>query len=437
MLVSKRKRYLSGADWGIGALDRMMKTTTCSGNMSQIVMVLDRCVDEQSLRKLLQNVREQWPVLQGHVKRDAKLAPYWKIPQSLRRDITLNVTHLRDASAQAAVDELLTMSANSVFVDDNEHIAFHLFTDPKRSVLAMTFDHRLFDARGAESFINLVQTSLMTSTEKQDIYFKSSSELKKWKNKFLAGRNVNRKLISLSKSTPVSLPMQADRTKGFRYRILEFNEKETAGIFENAYQTAGYLLESPFFLAAITHAFHKLAQRKDTMGDSYLIPVSMDLRPGREPLQEIFFNHVSYLFYQVPVTLADDLRALTATFKQQMYDQVKSGFPKDLAEASQLSRIVPLGLFVKLMQLPAKGKIGSFAYSHLGKTFYEHSEFLGGQVKNLIHMPRVPLPPGLGFFSNYYKKQLNFTISYWDGLLTEDEILLLEAEIRSSFGVPK
>lgn len=434
MLVSKRKRYLSGSDWGINTLDHMMKAATCSGNMSQIVLMLKAPLDEREVRDRLNQFTRQFPVLQGRVARDWKFAPYWKIPATVNGDVSLSVSTLDEVSFSSLLG-LLTKSANSRFRDDTEHIAFHLFTNSKRSALAMTFDHRLFDARGAESFLNLFQQSLLGKAVSGDIAFRSTHALTRWKDKFLAGQQVNRRIIALSQSRPEALAVQGDLAKGFRYKLICFSEQETTAIYDKAYQEAGYLLESPYFLSVITHAMHKLFTRVSGDGSSYLIPVTMDLRPGLDTLQEIFFNHVSYLFYQIPVQEAGELKGLIASFKQQMYDQVKANFPKNLAAASLLARIVPLGLFGKLIRFPVQGKIASFAYSHLGKSFYQADEFMGRSIENIVHMPRVPLPPGLGFFSNYYKNRLNLVISYWDGLLSDNELRMIETEIRASFGV--
>ncbi len=57
------------------------------------------------------------------------------------------------------------------------------------------------------------------------------------------------------------------------------------------------------------------------------------------------------------------------------------------------------------------------------------------KVANIFHMPRVPVPPGLGFFSNYYNSKLNVVISYLDGVLTDDDVLELDRGIRERFGV--
>jgi hypothetical protein len=242
--------------------------------------------------------------------------------------------------------------------------------------------------------------------------------------------------MTLSKTaTPEALQLPSNGNGSYRYHLLTFNEKETAGIYERAYAEAGYLMESPYLLSVIIQSVRALFKSRRMTGASYLIPVTMDLRPGMDTLQEVFFNYVSYLFYQVPVLEMDDRKGLIALLKQQMYDQVKSGFPKDLMEASLLTRIAPLPVLGKLLHLPMKGKMATFVFSHLGKSAYQHPSFMEKGIVNMFHMPRVPVPPGLGFFSNNYNNRLNLVISYLDGLLGDEDVLMLEEGIRDRFGV--
>jgi hypothetical protein len=438
MLVSKRKRYLSGSDWVINTFDHMMKARTCAGNISQIVLQFDSVLDEDKVRTHVSRFVNRFPVLQGSVGRDLKLAPYWKIPRQGSHEVMFVVQHVDDRLSGSAFLPFLEQSANTPFQDDNDHLVFHLFIGHERSMLAVTFDHRILDARGAELFLDLLQASLKRGapTVSGDIAFASSSALTQWSKRFLAGRNVNRRIMTLSKTAiPEALKLPSERDRCYRYQILSFNEKETSDIYERAYSEAGYLMESSFLLSVIVQGMRELFKSRQITGDSYLVPVTMDLRPGLDPLQEVFFNYVSYLFYQVPVQEIDDRKGLIALLKQQMYDQVKSGFPKDLVEASLLTRIAPLPVLGKLLHLPMKGKMATFVFSHLGKSSYQHPEFMETRIANMFHMPRVPVPPGLGFFSNYYNKRLNLVISHLDGLLSDEEVRLLEKGIRHRFGV--
>ena len=440
MLVSKRKRYLSGSDWVINTFDHMMKEKTCAGNMSQVVLQFDSPLDENEVRTKVSRFVNQFPVLQGSVGRDLKLAPYWKIPAKGRHEVTFVVHRVDDRLSGNAFLSSLEQSANVAFRDDDDHLAFHLFNGHGRSMFAMTFDHRILDARGAELFLNLFQLSLKKGAPKVsgDIVFASSSALTRWSKRFLAGRNVNRRIMMLSKTAkPDALPLPSGGNRHYRYRLLSFNEQETADIYERAYSEAGYLMESPYLLSVIIQSMHEQFRNRQMTDASYLIPVTMDLRPGLDPLQEIFFNYVSYLFYQVPVLEIDDRKGLIALLKQQMYDQVKSGFPKDLVEASLLTRIAPLSVLGKLLHLPMKGKMATFVFSHLGKSSYQHPAFVENRIANMFHMPRVPVPPGLGFFSNYYNNRLNLVISFLDGLLSDEDVRMLEEGIRDRFGVSK
>lgn len=436
MLISKRKVYLSGSDWVINTVDYMMKRGTASGNICQVVLQLNTPLDEATFRANLNSFVKKFPVLQGRVARDFKLTPYWKIPATMERDANLVVSYLPDGYAVDVLQERLLQNTNRAFCYDEEYLDFHLFISAGNSVLAMRFDHRLFDGRGAESFLNLFQKQLNDSSLALDFSFVSSMELTGWKNKFAAGKSVNRALIALSQSIPQSLAIKPVPGAGLKCRLLNFNKTETSAIYEKAYREAGYLMESPFFMAVITQAVHELfVSRNCFEGDCYLIPATVDTRPGKDFLQELFFNHVSYLFYQIPVGQTGDLKELIALLKNQMYEQVKSGFPRDMSEASLLTRILPLSLYGKLMHLPAHGKIATFAFSHLGKCSYQEQQFMGSAIENLFHMPQVPMPPGIGFFSGLFNEQLNLVISYVDGVISDEELGKLENSIRRKLGV--
>lgn len=436
MLSSKSKRYLSGSDWVINTLDYMMKTITSAGNMSQIVLALDSAIDEAALRMRLNNFIKEFPVLQGNVTRDYKLTPYWKIPEKAEADVNLNVYHAEGTASGRDVLSLLGQNANTLFKNNNEHLAFYLIRDKQESFFAMNFDHRLFDARGAEAFLNLFQRYLADDdfSVSGDICFTSSSALTGWMKKFYAGRNVNRKIIALSKSTPEALPLPPGKKKSFRYRLVSFDADETKRIYDNAYNEAGYLMEMPYLLSVVIQTVHELFRSRARTTSSYLVPVSIDMRPGKDAMQELFFNHVSYLFFQAQANGTDNLKGLINSVKQQMYEQVKAGFPADLAEASLLTRIAPLPVLGKLLHLPLKGKMATFVFSYLGKNSQQPPEFMGIGIKNIFHMPRVPVPPGLGFFCNYFNGRLNLVISYLEGLVQNEEINMLEAGLRKRFG---
>ncbi len=435
---SKSKRYLSGSDWVISALDYLLKIETCAGNMSQVVIMLDDMLGQESVQDCLSQFIKKFPVLHGSIARDLNLAPYWRIPKKAGADLNFNVYHVKNSS-QKGVLSLLEKSGNKPFKSNNEHLAFHLIqTETGKSCFAMTFDHRLFDARGAEAFLNLFQHYLAENKGSgiaKDIRLTASASLSQWVKKFYAGRNVNRKILALSKSPPESLPLPPGKNKGFKFKLITFNPQETEEIYNNAYSEAGYLMEMPYLLSVVIQTVHELFKKKNIPASSYLIPVTIDMRTSEDIRRELFFNHVSYFFFQTHAGDTGNLKDMIKTIKQQMYEQVKSGLPEDILEASLLTRIAPLPVLKKIFRIPFKGEIASFCFSHTGKSSYLFPDFMGVKIENIFHMPRVPVPPGLGFFSNYFNGQLNLVISYLDGLIKDEDIIMLETGMKERLGV--
>jgi len=415
-----------------------MKKTTCAGNMSQVVFVLCSVIDHKLLESNLRGFAKELPVLIGGLARDYNLAPYWRIPKSAKVNLDIKIHRLETPCGLDSLFPILERSANNPFNNKNEHIKFDLIqVERQNSYLAMAFDHRLLDARGAEAFLNLFQQYLLRNNDPkvlEGICLSSPSGLSDWMRKFYAGRNVNRKFIALSKTAPHFLPIPAgERMRGFRYEVITFNKRETEAIENNVCKEAGYLMEMPYLLAVVINAMQGLFNRRGVVASNFLIPVSVDMRTSEDIKQELFFNHVSYLFFQISapdITSKDSLKGLIKAIKKQMFEQVKAGIAKDLAEASFLTRIAPLPVLGKLLHLPFKGKVASFVFSHLGKSSYLHPQFAGTEVDNIFHMPRVPVPPGLGFFFSYFNGQLNFIISYLEGLVEDEELAMLKTCIK-------
>jgi len=437
---SKNRMYLTGQDWVINTIDHMMKASTSAGNMSQIVLVLDSLLDEKLLRKRLGDFVKAFPAVYGSISRDFSLAPYWRIPEETTDVLDLTVYTLEEDASDNDVLSLLGKAANRPFKNEDEHLAFHLIQKGKKeSFFSITFDHPLFDARGAEAFLELF---LEYSSGKEiavilkGVSLTAPADLSDWMRKFYAGRNVNRKMLSLSRPLFKTLPLPAGNERGFNFHLVSFGIDETEKIYEKAYKEAGYLMEMPYLLSVVMQAVHELFKKRGIDADNYMAPVTIDMRTGDDIKEELLLNHVSYLFFKVTAEDAGDLKNVIRSVKLQMFEQVKAKLPKDLADASSLLRIASLSFLGKVLYLHFKGKAATFLFSYLGNRPGRLIKFMGLKIKNLIHTPRVPAPPGLGFFFNNYNGRLNFVISYLDGLLSDEEILMLTTTVKEKLEAP-
>jgi hypothetical protein len=432
---SRKKHYLTGMDWIVHAFDYMNRAASGAGNMFQIVMEMDGVPAEREVRDFLERFDGKCPVLSGRVRRDYNLAPYWKIPLRGRK-AALPLT-IHRVEEEEDVSRLLERAANTPFGSKSEHLALLLISTGERSYAAVTFDHCLFDAQGAEAFLSMLQHEW----EKRgacswELPVFGPAHLSQWRRKFEAGRQVNRAFLRLAENAPprvLPLPRALSR-RGFRFRVISFSERQSEEIMERADSEAGYLMAMPYTLAVSVQLLHAIFAKRATGEGDYIIPVTMDTRPRSEMDQEVFFNHVSFLFFRIQAGEVEDFSALVGSIKQQMYEQTKAGLSRDLWEASFLTRIVPLPVLSRLMRVYFKGEVASFCFSFLGEAERSMTHFMGREVRRSYHMTRVPLPPGLGVFFQQSKGRLNAYLSYAQGLLSEDEADAIADGLESRLG---
>ena len=420
---SRNKRYLTGIDWILHGFDSMNKRATGDGNAFQIVMELEGSPAEDDLRDSLDVFVRKFPVLSGKSRRDYNLAPYWEMPpRTQKAALTFEVRDLREDEDPFP---LLEAGANAPFGGERQHLACFLLRSGENSHVAFRFDHRLFDAHGAEMFLGMFQQDWEKggTCSWEPPHFEPA-HLSEWRDKFHAGQQVNRALLRLARDAPPrALPLDLSPVgRRFRFKIVPFTERESRGIIERAESEAGYLMAMPYTMALTVQALHSVFAARGIDAGDYVVPVTMDTRPPGGRSQDAFFNHVSLLLFRIGAGMAADRSALLDSIKQQMYDQVRTGLARHLSEASLLMRIVPLRAVSRLLKLYLTDKIASFCFSFLGDAGYMPGRFMGQKILSSYHMPRLPVPPGLGVFFQESQGRLNASLSYTEGLLSEGEV---------------
>ena len=432
---SKNKRYLTGIDWIVHVLNYMTIKETGAGFMSQMVIEVSGNVNALEIENSLNAFIKKHAVVNGYFSRDINLAPYWKIPPVKKPEISLDTAIVKEGESFDVILNNLENGINTLFKNKREHIAFHVLTGCGRSYIAMTFDHLLFDARNAEAFLNMFQKDWEGREDSGNMTITEPAHLSMWMDKFKAGQRVNRAFIKIAgKAPPRVFPLPSGKN-GFKFRVLSFGRKETEAIAENAFNEAGYLMLMPYALAASVCALHGIFKGRGISSGDYVIPVSIDTRKQEEITKQLFFNHVSFFIFKAEASDASDFQALLKSIKEQMYSQVRSDLPGDICKASLLMRIAPASLLGRLLKIYFKGEIASFCFSYVGKTAYTSPYFMGNKITNIFHMPRTPVPPGIGIFFQQSKEKLNVILSYLDGMLSADEEEVILTSLKSRLGV--
>ncbi|VGO12045.1 hypothetical protein PDESU_00594 [Pontiella desulfatans] len=403
-----------------------MRHTGGVGNASQIVLQLSGMLDEGLFSAAVREFAKAFPVLDGRESRMGSVLPFWRMPRKPEPpQIRVDVHRIK----ATAVFQTLEALVNTPFRSRNEYVVFHLLYPSEGGCLvALTFDHRLLDARGAEQFLLLLSRffsgevalgaiDAMPDPSPQGLVAPIKEGISSAR---CVGETVHRNVIG---SGMIRLD-EGGKAKGNRGRFLlhTLTEQETSDWLGRVDRDAGYLMFMPYALAAASTAFGKIAALKKRSG-SFIVPCTTDLRPTGLSWKNTFFNHCSIFFFKVDAAVANDRAELIARFKSQFFNQTKAGFPRQFERFMALMRLVPLPLFEGLNAW----NHASFSLGSVGKSLFEGETFCGHAIKKLYHMPLIPPQVGLGFFFSQINGRLTLGMAWRDGALTDREIKDVEA----------
>ena len=423
----------------MAGLDQINKTHTGVGNHCALVLVLDGILDKISFTRILKTALSNTSFVKGKTRRAWHLAPYWApCPYTFdnddigffdleKKDLEKNDQEEveQEKKDQKEINATIQTCAGTPFKDNKTLLGFDLVHGNEQTYIIMRFDHRLFDGRGAESFLDYI---LDSSKQKMPYQLPSQGpQLHSWKSLFFSGQCINRFLRSIYSENSIKvacLAQGSNPVNPHRFYHTTFSEEKTLAIDTNAMENAGYLMNGVFFLSCVTKGFDALLKKHGNI----LIPINVDMR-GAKFNGKVFFNHLSFMLFKVESGL--EIKEYIDILKKQFLDQTKNKIPHHFINASKLMRIMPLNALAFFMNLQSKSKPSSFSFSYIGNQAFNLTHVQNIEVINLFHIPIVPVTPGVGVFFTRFNKKLNMIISGFNNTLSSKDGQYLQEKIIS------
>ena len=405
-----------------GALHEAGKKSIGNGAISQAIIEVAGKLDEASLRSSLNQISNRFPLLYGYFARDwFNLAPYWKVP-SRGGVIELKVVDLPAGAADQS-DRLLAEHVNTPLESPRQHLRFLLVRiGDQQSKLGLLFDHRLFDAYGAEAFFRLIDATSAGKLEEIAPGIKTTepAHLDHWKRRFASGKTLNRLLLQLQKKEVCALAMPPS---GVRQKIRFVHEpmtvEETAWINKKAFEEIGMPILLPSAAARAVAAIQQVIPSPALSGTQYLLFTSANMRGPGEEWASMFFNHFSFVYFSAPTEEKKTLREMAIILRDQFFQHIKEKIPAAMQDAAMLGRIFPRWLVGRIINSMFKGRMCSFYFACLKESGYPGETFMGLPAINLIHTPLAFAPPGLNLCMTFFAGRFNLVLSYLEGAMED------------------
>ena len=436
----RTRRYLTGIDWIVGAMNHDARKSHGAGAISQAILDLGGRLEEGELRGAIDLVSTRFPLIQGKVARDwFNLAPYWKVPRASPAKLPLRVIDLApQADDQAQL--LLTEHVNQPLANETEHLRFLLVRlGDTRSRLGMVFDHRLLDAHGAESVLRLIDLAWRGKLEEvaPKVRVTEPAHLDQWSRRFESGKLLNRMFYKIRKEEVSALAMpKAGAQRPVRFVHASLTKAETDAFVERVAEEISMPIVLPSAAARAVLALRKVLPRMPLAGTQCLLFTTITLRQPQEEWESLFFNPFAFLIFTTPDLPAQGMPQMALDFRDQLFELMRQGVPAAMLEASALGRIFPLPIISRVAREIGKGRLCSLYFACIKETGFNQQSFLGLNVANLVHTPLAFCPPGLNLCMTTFDGRFNLVLAYVEGTLDETQATGIMREFKASLLSP-
>jgi hypothetical protein len=413
---------LTEADCFMHALEKHhISNSGVSTNICHYLLELDGCFDADKFKRKINNNKEMLWL--------ASLEPYKKFPFSLPKWISENkITDIPVLTH--TTDELMpTIIINRGMRTDESNICVDILCRSSgNTALIFSWNHLIMDGYAVvlllKQLANCAGESLshvVDEDQKKKLRFREL--VNATRAKFFVDRISKKPLSSIA-------PEKSIRNRNQKIKIIRFSAEESAAVDKRGPQLGAQFGRSAFYLASAARGVKVLLQEKNIIQHDFWVPVPKDQR-RKGSNGPLLGNHLSFLFYRLK---ADELNSLKETVKSvnaQMADQIKKGISKDYDMLMTYLRRTPTPLYYFWIKGPRGGSLASFLFTVAADHPDDFMKFDGHTIKEAWSFPPGIYPPGLNFAFMRFRDKLQIMIMYFEEVITEREIELLEISIKN------
>jgi hypothetical protein len=436
------------ADCFLLALDAFMRRTGQGEHITQSVLELERAPDLKKIRVAAVCVVHKHPLLAARLRRNWRTwLAYWEIPKVLPDSLRIGLwretgspgalgAEAREVSDPMARLEEIMSEPMSV---GGTHLNARLDVVELRSgrcLLALSWRHTLIDGKGAE----LLLVELARLAEGIDTPIESKEPVRpRLTVKELVAKTkpaINR-FQELAKLGFASLSGPRPRAGRGRYQIITLDEADSNKLRARVESMTGALFPMAFYVACTARAHDRVFRHRGKSPGGYVasVPIQTRKRGARGPL---FHNQVTVFFFSAKREDIATIEGAAAAMKTQFAEMSRARLDESFSAVLELMMRLPASLFMRVVRWQFKGEIGSFFHSHTGAFAPEISEFAGAKIINAFHLPCLGTPPGTGVFFNERDGRVTITVTWREGILTDEERRLMAAQVlEDCLGEPR
>ena len=414
---------LTGADWFLVSLERMMRLAGQGEHTSLTVLKLGDGFDLAALHSAAARLAEASQVAAGRLKKIPLGVARWRWETGDQVQFPV-----REHPINMRWEEV---ARNSLGANSATPVSFDVIPSDSGAIVILRWWHSLLDGRGAELFLAEIARLAVDpmATPKEASWGRLPTQTKGFWADLCEAKKFKDHYYKLAEQGIRSLGDAKPQPGGARFHIEFFDVAESERILARAAGVSRGLFQIGWFLAVSMRAHRSVFAARGERVESFQASCAVQARK-RGARHPIWQNQVSQLFFGVRWDQLDDLAFAASLLHEQFEEMSRQRLDVAFASNVRIFRHLPLWFWLRTVRSHTGGYITSFFFSHTGECLPECNAFCGAPIKHAFHIPTVSQPPGTGIFFGQRSGQYTATFCWREGVLREGELEALLAQVR-------